>query len=121
MSLPTKQRIRHPAEFRRVFACGRRVSSEFVNVVVLTNDLPYPRVGLSVSKRVGGAVVRNLVKRRIRNSFAEMNLNSGWDIVVTARPQASEVSFTELDRAIKKSIERAGVNLTEIRESGVAI
>tara|TARA_B100000959_G_scaffold261574_1_gene299231 strand:+ start:3095 stop:3247 length:153 start_codon:yes stop_codon:yes gene_type:complete len=50
-----------------------------------------------------------------------MNLNSGWDIVVTARPQASEVSFTELDRAIKKSIERAGVNLTEIRESGVAI
>ena len=109
MSLPTKQRIRRPAEFRKVFSRGRRSSNAFTNVVVLPNDLPYVRVGLSVSKRVGNAVARNLVKRRIRNAFAKMDISGGWDVVVTAKPDSSEVSYAQLDHSIKKSIERAGV------------
>jgi ribonuclease P protein component len=76
---------------------------------VLPNDLPYVRVGLAVSKRVGNAVVRNLVKRRIRNAFASMDISGGWDVVVTAKPDSSEVSYAKLDQSIKKSIERAGV------------
>jgi ribonuclease P protein component len=76
---------------------------------VLPNDLPYVRVGLAVSKRVGNAVVRNLVKRRIRNAFASMDISGGWDVVVTAKPDSSEVSYAKLDESIQKSIKRAGV------------
>ena len=76
---------------------------------MLPNDLPYVRVGLAVSKRVGNAVARNLVKRRIRNAFASMDISGGWDVVVTAKPDSSEVSYAKLDQSIKKSIERAGV------------
>jgi ribonuclease P protein component len=76
---------------------------------VLPNDLPHIRVGLAVSKRVGNAVARNLVKRRIRNAFASMDISGGWDVVVTAKPESSEVSYAKLDQSIKKSIQRAGV------------
>jgi len=75
------------------------------------------RVGLSVSKRVGSAVTRNLVKRRIRNAFASMNVADGWDIVVTAKPHSSEVSYTELEDAIHKSIDRLGVQLISSNSS----
>jgi ribonuclease P protein component len=62
-----------------------------------------------VSKRVGSAVTRNLVKRRIRNAFATMNITDGWDVVVTAKPQSSLVSYTELVGTIEKSIKHLGV------------
>jgi RNase P protein component len=42
-----------------------------------------------------------------------MNLDSGWDIVVTAKPRSSESTFEELDRAIRKSIARAGIDLAD--------
>jgi ribonuclease P protein component len=109
VSLPTKQRIRRPAEFRKVFSRGRRSSNAFTNVVVLPNDLPYIRVGLAVSKRVGNAVERNLVKRRIRNALAIMDISGGWDVVVTAKPDSSKVSYAKIDQSIKQSIQRAGV------------
>ena len=113
LSLPTNQRIRRPAEFRAVFARGRRSSNEFTNVVAKPNDLPYLRVGLAVSKRVGNAITRNLVKRRIRSTFTNMNVSKGWDVVVTAKPGSSDVPFTDLDLAIKKTMERVGVRITE--------
>lgn len=111
MSLPSRQRIRRPAEFRRVFARGKRSSSELTNVVAMSNDLTYVRVGLSVSKRVGNAVKRNLVKRRIRNTFVNLNVAGGWDFVVTAKPHSSAANYAELERAIHRSIERIGIDV----------
>ena len=111
MSLPTKQRIRKPAEFRRVFSRGKRTSNSLTNVVAVKNDISYLRVGLSVSKRVGKAVTRNLVKRRIRSTFADMNITGGWDVVVTAKPNSSEASYEDLGEAIQKSVERLGIEL----------
>jgi ribonuclease P protein component len=121
VSLPTKQRIRKPAEFRRVFARGKRTSNSLTNVAAVANDLSYLRVGLSVSKRVGKAVTRNLVKRRIRNAFANMNVIGGWDIVVTAKPNSSEASYGDLGEAIQKSVERLGIELASSTETRVVV
>jgi ribonuclease P protein component len=79
--------------------------------VARSNDLTYVRVGLSVSKRVGNAVKRNLVKRRIRNAFANLNVAGGWDFVVTAKPNSSTASYAELKSAIHNSIERIGIDI----------
>ena len=69
VSLPTKQRIRRPAEFRSVLARGNRVSTTHMNVVATSNNLCCSRIGLSIRKRVGSAVRRNLIKRRIHGAF----------------------------------------------------
>ena len=119
MSLPNNQRIRRTAEFRAVFAQGRRSSNEFINVVAKPNDLAYLRVGLAVNKRVGNAVTRNLVKRRIRSTFIDTHVVKGWDVVVTAKPGSSDIPFTKLDRAIKKMIERVGVRVIDSESSPI--
>ncbi len=79
----------------------------------MPNDLSYLRVGLAVSKRVGNAVTRNLLKRRIRSTFSNMSVSKGWDVVIIAKRRSSDVPFTELDRAIRITIERVGVRVND--------
>jgi ribonuclease P protein component len=66
-------------------------------------------VGFSVSKRVGGSVVRNLVKRRLRESIRRdlSRLAPGWDIVITARPAAANATYDELRGELTRLLTRA--------------
>lgn len=69
------------------------------------------RVGFSVSKRVGGAVVRNLVKRRLREAVRRLlpRVAPGWDLVITPRAAAAQADYAALDGAIDELITRAGL------------
>lgn len=66
------------------------------------------RAGLSVSKKVGSAVVRNTVKRRLREAIrARGGVPPGWDVVVIARPGCDAVSFERLSRSVGELVEKA--------------
>ena len=67
------------------------------------------RAGIAVGKRVGGAVQRNRVKRRIRELLRArlVELTPGWDVVISARPPAAAASFAELGAAIDQLLGRA--------------
>ncbi|MCZ6539459.1 MAG: ribonuclease P protein component [Chloroflexi bacterium] len=111
MGIPTKQRIRRAAEFRHVFARGNRTTGVFASIAAVQNGLPYSRFGLSVSKRVGNAVNRNLVKRRIRHALADLEIAGGWDVVVTAKSPAASVPYAMLDKTMQMSLERLGIRV----------
>jgi ribonuclease P protein component len=79
------------------------------------------RIGFSVSKRVGGAVTRNLVKRRLREAVRHRlaALADGWDLVLTALPSASGVDFATLGAELDDLFTRAGVWLTTHNSRGL--
>lgn len=88
-------RLSRSAEFDRVFRQGRSISNRVLVLYAFPRaEEGEPRLGLSVSKRVGGAVDRNLVKRLLREAFAleSSGLPDGVDIVVVARPEARVVA-----------------------------
>ena len=120
MSLPVTNRIRRPAEFRRVLARGNRVSNTVMNVVATSNNRSRSRIGLSVSKRVGSAVKRNLIKHRIQTAFANICSEGGWDLVVIAKPPSSNVSYGELYAAIERLLTRLGIEHTLLEQEVVA-
>jgi ribonuclease P protein component len=80
---------------------------------VQRNDLEYSRFGFSVGRRIGKAVVRNRVKRRMRESVRQrlqkQEIAAGWDAVVIARHPIRNASFHQVDEAIGLVLRRAGL------------
>lgn len=73
-------------------------------------DDPVPRLGITVSRRVGGAVSRNHVKRRVREWFRRRRaeLSPGTRIVVIGRPGAAELSGSEIASLLDDAVRRTG-------------
>ncbi len=109
-----RQRLSRSAEFERVYRQGRSTANRHLVLYTFPNpSTQQPRLGLSVSRKVGGAVERNRVKRLLREAFArtEGELSPGQDIVVVARPEARELAeregLTGVDAALAELIDRA--------------
>ncbi len=109
-------RLSRSAEFERVYRHGRSVANRQLVLYAFPNtSTQRPRLGLSVSRKVGGAVQRNKVKRLLREAFshAEDELVAGQDIVVVARPPAGELAEREglagVDAALAELIGKAGL------------
>jgi ribonuclease P protein component len=76
---------------------------------MLPNGLPISRIGFSVSKRVGGAVVRNRVRRRLREIVRAAPLKPGRDIVFIARPASATADYATLDQTARALLAREGL------------
>jgi ribonuclease P protein component len=105
--LPPEHRLRRSAEFQQVVRRGRRAGSS--TLVVHGSPVPESpgQVGFVVSRAVGRAHVRNLVKRRLRHAaVAELPALVGWQFVVRAKPEAAAASFATLASDIRRCCDK---------------
>ena len=105
-------RLTYDADFRRVRAQGKSWAHPYAILCALPNNLPHNRYGFSVSKRLGGAVVRNRVKRllreAVRTTAKEVGpLVPGFDVVLIARIPIVGRSFAEVRDVVRTLLRRA--------------
>jgi ribonuclease P protein component len=103
------QRLRTAADFQRVRERAPRAWAHRLLVAyVAPNDLERTRVGITVSGRVGKAVVRNRVRRRLRAALRARldGLVMGQDVLVVARPSSAHASWQELCQALEQVLRR---------------
>jgi ribonuclease P protein component len=71
------------------------------------NEQTWSRYGYAVSKRVGKAVVRNKVRRRLREALRSLPVREGFDLVITVRPESAQASYQELRAELTLLLRRA--------------
>ena len=101
--LPKSARLRRTADYRKVYAEGRRRNLGILVGFARTNGEPASRIGITVSRALGGAVERNRLKRRLREAVRRhrTELGPGWDIVLQPRAAAKTAPFTELEETVR--------------------
>ena len=104
LRLPPERRIRRPAEFKHVYAVGKRLGNEFFTVSAQANGLRCPRLGMSIAARIlRRAVDRNRLRRLIRESFRVHQLTlPPLDIVIGARAGVLTADNARLRSALEK-------------------
>ena len=103
--------VKENYEFRRIYRKGRSAVSPCLVVYCQKNRRGQSRLGVTVSTKLGHAVERNRMRRRLREVYRlhEAELLPGYDIVIVARSRAMEADFAELTRAFLTLAGRTGL------------
>lgn len=103
--------LRRTADFEALQRSGTRKAHPLLVVRLAPNGLSRTRVGFSTGRRLGGAVVRNRVRRRLRAivRYLAPRVAPGWDVVIQARSGSTQASYADLCEAVERLFQRGGI------------
>ncbi len=127
MSISNKpQTLRNSRQYRRVYDQGRRYTTPFFSAFVLRTGDHEKRFGITVTKKLGGAVERNRCKRRLREiirkyhsrvlSQAQAANTAGFDLVINAKSNILSADFKQIEDAFLKMMSR--LDESQIKDAG---
>jgi len=103
--------IKENRDFRRAYSSGKPSVDSLLAVYIRKNRLGINRLGITVGVKLGCAVVRNRVRRRIREAYRleEPQIKPGYDLVVVARNRAACADYAHLHQSLVKALTRLGL------------
>lgn len=107
--------LKENSVFRRLYYKGASAGNRYLVIYCRRNGSKFSRLGLTVSTKLGKAVVRNRMRRRLREVYRlqEQHLLSGFDIVVVARSAAVDADFSKLQSAFRHAADKLGLLMQE--------
>ena len=103
--------LRKNHEFRRLYNKGKNAASKCVVVYYIRNGKAENRLGITVSTKLGGAVQRNRIRRRLKEIYRlnEPSLRMGYDIVLVARMRSRFAGWNELESSVLALFDKLGL------------
>ena len=103
--------LKRNKEFRRVYKTGKSVGSHTLVLIFAASRKADKKIGFAVGKKVGNAVVRNRVKRRLREAVTPLlpELMPGYRLIFIARSQIAEASYQDIVSTVRRLVNKAGV------------
>ena len=112
-----QQYLTGKTQFDLVYDKGSSWVNRLLVLRALPNGLELSRYGFTISRRVGKAVVRNRIKRLLREILRQTSLLPGWDIVFIVRIPAATERFERIEKSVRELLSRAGLLLEEYEKS----
>jgi ribonuclease P protein component len=104
------ERLKKTGDFKRVYTRGRSIASKYLVLYYYPNCLEDNRVGFSISKKLGKAVIRNKIKRRLKEIIRlNCNLSSEYDLVFVARKPVISLDYYKLQKTVINLLKKAGI------------
>ena len=108
-ALPKEKRLAKRREFLRVYETGRKLFSRYCVVFFAANDLPFSRVGVTVTKKLGKANARNRLKRWTREVYRRQREpleldRSALDLVINVKPNAATAAFRDYSSDLERTL-----------------
>jgi ribonuclease P protein component len=99
-------KLRHRAEFKRVYDKGVRYRGRLMTCFAARNDVGSPRLGIAASQKIGNAVIRNRAKRRARDVFRARKPLTGLDIVIVPRREMADAPWPHVEADYRAALQR---------------
>ena len=108
-TFPREVRLVRKSEFDAAYRAGKRRSSSHFTVFFRANEQPQSRFGFSIKKTLGGAVVRNRIRRRLREMVRchRLEIPAGWDIVIHPKSTVASAKFAALTADLLRLLKSA--------------
>lgn len=100
--MSTERALKKRAQYSAVYESGTTNLDKYLVLRTLANNLQYSRFGYSVNKKLGKAVVRNRVKRLLKEIVRSLPVKEGLDIVLIARSNSADADYAELEHSVKR-------------------
>lgn len=110
-ALPKAKRLAKRREFLRVYEKGRKIVSRYVVLFFAANELTHSRIGITATKKLGKANIRNRLKRWTREVYRRQREPLGidapsLDVVVNVKPNAADAAFADYSRDLARALQR---------------
>jgi ribonuclease P protein component len=115
LTLKKSERIRKRRSYLQIYQHGKRSFTKHFTIVVSENDLDFPRLGVTVTKKIGNAVKRNRIKRLIREFFRlnKDRFKASQDIVIIAKGNTSSMKYADVCRELGVLLTKEPQNITQ--------
>jgi len=102
--------LKKDSDFRKVYKHGKSFANRYLVMYILNNKSENSRIGISVSKKVGKAIIRNKVRRRIKEAYRlniDEKIKNGYDIVFIARVAIKDADYVDIEKSMKHLIRKS--------------
>ena len=102
--------LKKDSDFRKVYKHGKSFANRHLVMYILNNKSENSRIGISVSKKVGKAIIRNKVRRRIKEAYRlniDEKIKNGHDIVFIARVDIKDADYSDIEKSMKHLIRKS--------------
>lgn len=108
--------VKSSREFTRTIKRGKSSSDNYILIFIYPNHLKTNKIGISIGKKVGNSVVRNKVKRLIKENYRliEEDLKTGYDIIFIPREACKDADFWNIKKSILKSLKKLDILCKEV-------
>lgn len=112
MDFKNTKGLKKDSDFRKVYKHGKSFANRYLVMYILENKSGSSRIGISVSKKVGNAITRNKLRRRIKECYRldiDENVKEGFDIVFIARVSSKDSEYKDIEKSIKHLAKKSNI------------